>query len=414
MRAFFLVHLIALFSSLMEESAIVSSFTSPFPNQPSWIASQSSRRQYPSLLVLQAASKRKPSKVTDEDGPTPDLAQDEIETIDPDDIPELREITSPSQMPPGPIPHQPWRRGETNGCEASITAEWRVRAEDIITTAASVAGGKVLDVTWFLTQVIVTLDEDVSAADDPLDSSGPFIEFREKRDPVYYDPEDPNPEEIWSDEVDIVYQRETEEEERERKEKKERMYAKPDEDDPEDEPHIPEGDDDRDTVRLYMNEETREDAAFAVAEEVRSLYQDAEKPVYEGDVMINKRALSKIAGAIIDALTDAEEELRILSRHELVLTSPGPRDLLETQGQFNAARGKDVIVETQDPWQSNRVLKGKLLDRNSMDVYINKKGRMVTIPLNFVRCVRLAVPPPEVEDDDGEVELEELVGDEWL
>lgn len=27
-----------------------------------------------------------------------------------------------------------------------------------------------------------------------------------------------------------------------------------------------------------------------------------------------------------------------------------------------------------------------------MDLIINKKGHMVTIPLNFVRCVRLAIP----------------------
>lgn len=65
-----------------------------------------------------------------------------------------------------------------------------------------------------------------------------------------------------------------------------------------------------------------------------------------------------------------------------------------------------TVVETQDPWESNRVLRGKLLERNSMDVIINKKGRMVTIPLNFVKCVRVA--PSVTDGDDEEEETEEF------
>jgi len=42
----------------------------------------------------------------------------------------------------------------------------------------------------------------------------------------------------------------------------------------------------------------------------------------------------------------------------------------------------DVYVETRDPWGSNRVLGGKLVDRNALDVIINQdnSGRMVTTP----------------------------------
>lgn len=56
---------------------------------------------------------------------------------------------------------------------------------------------------------------------------------------------------------------------------------------------------------------------------------------------------------------------------------------------FEMLRGSRVIVETRDPFESNRTLKGKLVDRNAMDLMINKKGRMVTVPLNFVKSVRL-------------------------
>lgn len=374
---------------------------------PGW----TSERQ-PFSFVLHSTTerkKRKPSKVTDEYGPTPDLPPVDIEEVD--DIPELREMENASQMPPGPIPHQPWRRGETNGCEDPISAEWRFEAEEIMAKAARLVGGKVIDITWYLTSVLVTLDEDLSGAQDIIKSSGPVIEVVEPSDPLYYDPSDPKPEEIWTDEDEVVYQRETEEQREERLEKKRNMYATKDEDDPEDETHIPQGDDDTDDVGLYMNEETREDAAYTMAEEAKARYDEEERPVEVETLTIDKAALSTIAGAMMEALEDHEEQLQILSRHELVLTSPGPPDYLETQKQFDANRGVDVFVETQDPWQSNRVLKGKLLDRNSMDVIINKKGRLVTIPHNFVRCVRLAAP--KVDEEELDMDSEEYYEEDF-
>ena len=52
-------------------------------------------------------------------------------------------------------------------------------------------------------------------------------------------------------------------------------------------------------------------------------------------------------------------------------------------------RGEIVSVQTQDPFGSNRVLKGRLVDRNALDVVINVKGRMVTIPLNMVAYIAI-------------------------
>jgi ribosome maturation factor RimP len=353
-----------------------------------------------SLLVLHSSpTKRKPSRVTDEDGPT--LDADEMTMEEVDEIPELKEIMTRAEMPPGPIPHQPWRRGETNGCEDPITADWRVEAEEIITKAAKLVGGKVVDVTWYLTQVLVTLDEDLSDAQDLFKDSGPVITIRRNIDPIYYDPNDPKPEDIYGGEGEIVYQKETEEEAAERKEKKRNMYAKKDEFDPEDEPHIPEEDDDLDEVGLYMNEETRGDAAYTEALEAVDRYEYEERDLPSPlPLTVDTAALSTIAGAILEALKDVEKDLKILSRHELVLTSPAPPGILETQKQFDAHRGELVIVETVD-------LKGRLLDRNSMDVLINKKGRMVTIPLNFVRCVKVELPEEEdAEEADEEYEYE--------
>jgi ribosome maturation factor RimP len=107
---------------------------------------------------------------------------------------------------------------------------------------------------------------------------------------------------------------------------------------------------------------------------------------------VDTTALSIIGRAIYDALSeeDVEDRLEILSRHEVILTSPGDEDhYVETQRQFDNMRGALVHVQTQDPFGSNRVLKGHLIDRTALDIFINVKGRMVTIPLNMVAYVAI-------------------------
>lgn len=332
------------------------------------------------------------SRVSDPDGPTPELVQEAIEEIEPDDIEELRDIRNANELPT-PIPYQPWRRGDTAGCEAPIAAEWRVEAEDIIKKAVKIVGGQVLDVTWYLTSVVVTLDEEIMPS-DMLKDYGPVINIVPKTSPIFSDPDDPNPEDIWDDDDDVLYQRQSEEEREASANRRNMMYAAKDQDDPEDEPHISDQVD-GDEIPLYMNEETRSDVVLKEAGDLLQRYDEDEKPIDVETIRIDSAALSILAQAILDALEEREEDLQILSRHELILTSPGASDVLETQRQFDAYRGFDVIVETQDPWESNRTLKGKLVSRNAMDVIINKKGRMVTIPLNFVKCVRL--PPAKRE-----------------
>ena len=356
----------------------------------------------PTALFLSSPTtpqnKRPPSRVQDPDGPTPEMDVLDVEEVDPETIDELQDIRKDADLP-RPIPHQPWRRGETAGCEAPIAAEWRREAEDIIEKAVSLVGGQVLDVTWFLTSVLVTIDEQMLPERDLTKSSGPVINIQDPTGPLYHDPTDPNPEEIWADEDEILYERESsdEAERGEAAQLTKNMYAPKDPDDPADEPHIqdPDAAAAADSVPLYMNEETRDDVAIQVTEEAQLRDIESQSPIDIDSIRIDTAALSTIAQAILDALKDREDDLRILSRHELVLSSPGPPDVIETQRQFDAYRDHPVIVETQDPFESNRTLKGRLVDRNAMDLVINNKGRMVTIPLNFVKCVRL---PPQLLD----------------
>ncbi len=128
-------------------------------------------------------------------------------------------------------------------------------------------------------------------------------------------------------------------------------------------------------------------------------------PVLERADGIDTGAIGIIAKAIIDALEDddVEERLAILSRHEIVMTSPGPENYVETQREFDESRGKVVNVQTQDPFGSNRILTGKLVDRNALDVYINVMGRLVTIPLNMVAHVTLsnASTSEDIEEEEA-------------
>jgi ribosome maturation factor RimP len=221
--------------------------------------------------------------------------------------------------------------------------------------------------------------------------TGPVIDIQDRFEaPQYFDEQNPNPPDIWpDDEPEFLWEKDTETEEEINKNK----WAPKDEDDDDD-------DDDEDMMKseyapLQATQETREEIAGYSDEEEADM-EMAPVEVTDRDVIgLDTRAISTIARTILDGLEEVEDELNVLSRHEIILTSPGASDVLETQRQFDAYRGFDVIVETVDPWNSNRVLRGKLLERNSMDVIINQKGRMVTIPLNFVKCVRL--PPAKRE-----------------
>ncbi|GMH71596.1 hypothetical protein TrRE_jg7890 [Triparma retinervis] len=88
----------------------------------------------------------------------------------------------------------------------------------------------------------------------------------------------------------------------------------------------------------------------------------------------------------------------VLEKHEIIVCTPGAPNVLSTQEQFDAYVGFDVSVQTVDPFKSNRVIEGKLVSRDALEVKINKKGRMVTIPNEMIGEVKL--PKPKTEKGD--------------
>jgi hypothetical protein len=341
--------------------------------------------------------KRQRSRVTDPAGPTPEVQEDEMEVIDLDSLPESHFNESDH------LPNQPWRRGWTDGCEAPIDAPWRRQAEELIELAVEASGGKFIDVTWYLTACVVTIDDKVLPERNLLKDSGPEIEPRhaDEARPRYYDPSDPNPEDIWTEEDSerVFYESDNTNEQEIKKNK----YAPADLEDGETDDDL--GLNPRDEEPKPVIREYREDMMLREYLDRMKRYDESGHESVLDIPKVNTAALSTIAGAIISALEDVEDELRILERHEIVLSSmTGMGWFVDTQKEFDKYRGYKVAVHTQDPWESNRIIKGVLVDRNSMDVIINQQGRMVTIPNNFVSAVELK---ERRGGDNGEASVDE-------
>ncbi|KAK1740970.1 hypothetical protein QTG54_008222 [Skeletonema marinoi] len=334
------------------------------------------------LRSLSAALPATPSVVVDPDGPTPIIEPDPFPTVEVDELPE-------AQYDPDnhPIPHQPWRRGDTDGCHDPLTASWRLEAESIISDAVTVVGAKVEDVTWYMAKCAISINEQ-SLSDVVSYTEGPEVRvvYPETEDiagHMFDDPDVGTDNELFTEEDEILdfeqYDEETE---------YEILKA-----------NMPEEIDEATGEPLPPREpRSREERVIEMEEEWTNRWLDEPREEKPADGMfshpVDTKALSVVSQAIITALEDeqVEEKLQILSRHDVILTSPLDNPcILDSQKEFDAARDLDVYVETRDPWGSNRVLGGKLVDRNAMDVIINQdnSGRMVTIPNSMIHQVLL-------------------------
>ena len=325
----------------------------------------------------------RPSTVLDPDGPTPPQTPDPFPEIDIDTLPEAHYDESNH-----PIPHQPWRRGDTDGCHDPINAPWRLEAESIISDAAYLVGCKVVDVTWYMAKCVISLDEQTLNNNVVSYVDGPEVQimYPDESDisgHVYQDPEAGTEDEMFTEEDEILdyeqYDEDTE---------YEILKA-----------NMPVEYDEVTGDELPPREpRSREERVMEMEEEYNSRYLDEPRQEKPADGMfahaVDTKALSVVSQAIMKALSEdiIEEKLAILSRHDIILTSPLNNPcILDSQSEYDAARDLDVYVETRDPWGSNRVLGGKLIDRNALDVIINQdnSGRMVTIPNSMIHQVLL-------------------------
>lgn len=356
------------------------------------------------------SSKKKkfpPSTVIDTAGPTPIFDPRDVTIMNNvDEIPGIKEFDRISDMDNNPISYQTWRRGTTNGCEDPITAEWRIKAEESIYKSVLLVGGTVLDITWYLTTCLITIDDLNLPEFDYTKSYGPVIDIIEPTLPQYSDPNDPEPVDIWDDEDDILYDRtdvttqkglkqtpsyatydseldqddifnndeenpsvvRKQVEERMKNEKQDPKKRSTDRYDVDHLEHklnndlLPNQAGNNDMISLYMDQETRDDIANLHVDEQKLKYDESEHPIIdlETSIYVNTNSISIIGDAILRSLQLIENEVNVLNRHEIILSGPTPdSSIIETQKQFNQYRNHFIIVQTIDPFQSNRILKGK-------------------------------------------------------
>jgi ribosome maturation factor RimP len=347
----------------------------------------------------------------DPHGPTPHLEPDPFPEVDLDSLPENHYDESNH-----PVPHQPWRRGDTDGCHDPLTAPWRLEAEAIISDAVNLVGGRVVDVTWYMAKCVISLDEkSLRNVVGYVDGPEVRIVYPDDTDVTghIWDPSatngDDDMEEMYTEEDEIL------------------DYEQYDEDIEHEilKANMPVEYDEATGKELPPREpRSREERAQEMRDEWDTRFLDEPRMERPDDGMfshpVDTKALSVVSQAITTALAveDVEERLQILSRHDVILTSPLDNPcILDSQREYDDALGLDVYVETRDPWGSNRVLFGKLVDRNALDVVINQDntGRMVTIPHSMIHQVllpsglargsaRIKAGMTMDDDDDGDGE----------
>ncbi|MGQ4650301.1 ribosome maturation factor RimP [Lyngbya aestuarii] len=88
-----------------------------------------------------------------------------------------------------------------------------------------------------------------------------------------------------------------------------------------------------------------------------------------------------------------EEELDatdiIPDAYVLEVSSPGISRQLTTDREFVSFKGFPVMVKTSEPYEGQKEWRGQLIRRNETGVYLNQKGRPVTIPRELVIRVQL-------------------------
>ncbi len=73
----------------------------------------------------------------------------------------------------------------------------------------------------------------------------------------------------------------------------------------------------------------------------------------------------------------------------LEISSPGISKFLDNDRDFIAFKGFSVTVNTSEPYKGKNNWTGQLVSRDQTTVYINQKGRQVTIPRSLISTVEL-------------------------
>ncbi|ELR98666.1 ribosome maturation factor RimP [Gloeocapsa sp. PCC 73106] len=73
----------------------------------------------------------------------------------------------------------------------------------------------------------------------------------------------------------------------------------------------------------------------------------------------------------------------------LEISSPGISRSLTTEREFTVFKGFDVIIKTVPPYLEQKEWRGKLQGRDDQNLYLNQKGKSVSIPRELIAKVQL-------------------------
>ncbi len=89
----------------------------------------------------------------------------------------------------------------------------------------------------------------------------------------------------------------------------------------------------------------------------------------------------------LEETLDASEIIE--SSYVLEISSPGISQQLTTDRDFITFKGFGVTVTSDTPYQERQEWRGKLQGRDEKAIYLNQKGRAITIPRQLVTKVQL-------------------------
>ncbi|MDJ0746475.1 MAG: ribosome maturation factor RimP [Xenococcaceae cyanobacterium MO_167.B27] len=73
----------------------------------------------------------------------------------------------------------------------------------------------------------------------------------------------------------------------------------------------------------------------------------------------------------------------------LEVSSPGISRNLTTDREFISFKGFPIIVKTFAPYKNQKLWRGKLQGRDEKNLYLNQKGKTVTIPRDLIAKVQI-------------------------
>ncbi|MGK7894215.1 MAG: ribosome maturation factor RimP [Xenococcus sp. (in: cyanobacteria)] len=88
-----------------------------------------------------------------------------------------------------------------------------------------------------------------------------------------------------------------------------------------------------------------------------------------------------------------DESMIIPGAYVLEVSSPGISSVLTTDREFQSFKGFPVIVETVSPFKNRQQWSGRLQGRDGESLYINQKGKIMTIPRQLIAKVEIDERP---------------------